>query len=355
MFLLVIIVLVSLAVSFLCSVLEATLLSTTVGELTSRANSGDKGAAILLDLKKNQIDNSISAILTLNTIAHTIGAALSGAQAAVVFGDEWVGAFSAVLTVLILIVTEIIPKTIGTVYAGRLAGPVGRFLKFLIMILKPILVVTHFLTKLVAKGEKRVISRGEIVAMVEMANDEGTLEGQQSKVLVNVLKFSEIQVDNIMTPRTVIAMLPEDMTLGEMVKDDRLSNFSRLPVYGQNRDDITGYLLVRDALRMAAGGADSDTLITELKRPMWFLPETVSVEAAMRQFLDRREHMAIVVDEHGGVSGLVTLEDIVETVLGAEIMDEFDAVTDLRKLALELRDKRLKRLEADNRIYKNEP
>lgn len=345
MLLLVIIVLSGLSVSFICSVQEATLLSTTIGELTDRAQAGDKGAAVLLDLKQNRLEYSISAILTLNTIAHTIGAALSGAQAASVFGDQWVGAFSAVLTVLILVATEIIPKTLGTVYGSRLAGIVGRSIKFEITVLYPILWVVHFLTRLVARGEKNPISKGEILAMVQMATDEGTLEGSESRVLTNVLRFDDVTVDDIMTPRTVVQMLPSEATLADLIEREPRSTASRIPLYEQTRDGVVGYILAREALRAAARGEDPTTPLSTFRRDVWFMPETVSISDALRQFLNRREHLAIVVDEHGGVSGLVTLEDIVETVLGAEILDEFDAVADLRKYAIEVRDRRLKRLQ----------
>lgn len=205
MLLLVIIVLAALTVSALCSVLEACLLSVSVASLSERASQGDKSAARLLELKQVHMESSIGAILTYNTIAHTIGAALSGAQAARVFGDAWVGVFSAVLTVLILVATEIIPKTVGMVYADRLVGFVGLVITAMI---KPpmrwILYVTHALTRIFVRGEKRKISRGEVLATVRMAARDGSLAETESAVVANLLKLRQITVDNILTPRTVM-------------------------------------------------------------------------------------------------------------------------------------------------------
>ncbi len=345
---------IALLVSFLCSILEATLLSISAAELKERSGRGDKGAAMLLDLKQNQLDNAIGAILTLNTVAHTLGSALSGVQVGELFGTQWVGAFGAVLTVLVLVGTEIIPKTLGTAHASGLASFAGRTITLMIFSLKPLLFLTHFLTRLVSRGERRPISRGELLAMVEMAADEGTLDQGRQQVLTNVLKFDGIPISAIMTPRTVVTMISADSTLGALIGDDTVSAYSRVPVYDKGgRDDVIGYILVRDAFRAAARGADPAEPVTTWLRKIWALPLETSVDAAMRQFLDRHDPLAIVVGEHGGVSGLVTLEDVLETVLGAEIVDEFDRTADLRQLAVELRDKRLKRLEEGGRLFES--
>ncbi len=348
MVLLVLIVVGSLTISFICSVLEATLLSSRDADLIQRTNQGDQGAAVLLDIRRTQIDDAISAILTLNTIAHTIGAALSGAQAAEVFGDQWVGVFSGVLTVLILVITEIIPKTLGTVYASQLSGAVGRFLRILVVLMKPLLFITRALTRLVSHGEKSPVSRGELLAMVQIAAEEGTLEDSEMQAVSNLLRFDDIPVTSIMTPRTVLALTQMDTPVAEVVTNKNLSIFSRIPLYEQNRDQITGYVLMRDLLQINVIGSEEEkkTTARDHMRPLRLLPETTSVGKAMSLLLEHKEHLAIIIDEHGGVSGLVTLEDLVETILGVEIMDEADHVADLRQLAISMRDKRLARMEA---------
>ncbi len=333
----------ALSISFLCSILEAGILSVRASELHTRAKQGDQGAAILLDLKENRIDDSISAILTLNTIAHTIGAALAGAQAAAVFGDPWVGAFSGVLTLLVLVFTEIIPKTLGTAKASELAGFVGRTVSLLTRALAPLLWFTRALTRLIAKEEKHQISRGELAVLVGMAARQGTLMADQSRVFENVLRLEEIRVEDIMTPRTVALMAPMTMKLGEFLDLPGSEIFTRIPLYSGDRDQIEGYVFQRDVLRAAARGEASDRPLADFKRPTWFLLDQTSLTAALKQFVEHPEHMAMVTDEFGAVQGLVTLEDVIETVLGAEIVDESDRHVDLRELAKQRRDARTKR------------
>ncbi len=332
----------ALGISFLCSVLEATLLSSREAELSSRAASGNRGAKILLELKQNRVEDAISAILTLNTIAHTIGAALAGAQAAVVFGDAWVGAFSGVLTLLVLVFTEIIPKTLGTVHAARLSGFVGRTITVLTTVLAPILFLTRALTRLFESGHEQVMSRGELAAVVAMATRQGTLKAQESQMLDNVLSLQSITVSDVMTPRPVVQMMPATATIAELAASDHARQFSRIPLYGANRDDIVGYLLQREVFGALATGRDKSTPLSDFKREAWYLPASTSLPNALEQFLERREHLALIADEFGAVRGLTTLEDVLETVLGAEILDESDRVADMRQLALRLRDERMK-------------
>jgi CBS domain containing-hemolysin-like protein len=348
--LLVVIVVISLSFSFLCSILEAALLTVSTAELTERKTRGDKGAILMLEMKTEHLENSISAILTLNTIAHTIGATLAGAQAAKIWLDQGAAVFGFVLTILVLVATEIIPKTLGTVHASSLAGFVGRTIKILVFILKPMLFITHYLTSLVARGDKKPISRGELIAMVDMAHMDATLDPEERNILTNVLKFDDIPISTIMTPRTVVTMVDKNASLEVLIHDDAISAYSRVPVFEDDRDNITGYVLVRDILKAAATGRDLNTSIDSFVRDIWFLPEVVSVDDAMRQFLERHEPMAMVIDEHGAVAGLLTLEDVLETVLGAEITDETDHTVDLRQLALQLRDQRLDRLRASGRL-----
>lgn len=334
----------ALGISFLCSILEATLLSSRESELSSRAEHGNSGAARLLALKRDRLEDAIGAILTLNTIAHTIGAALGGAQAAVVFGDPWVGVFSAVLTLLVLVFTEIIPKTLGTVHAARLAGFVGSTITLLTRLLAPILFVTRALTRIFESKHEQEMTRGELAAVVAMATRQGTIKTSESQVMDNVLSLEEVKVSDVMTPRTVVQMLPETASIADLAGDPEARHFSRLPLYRQTRDEVVGYVMQREAFGALANGQSPETGLIEFKRDAWVLPNSTSLAEALREFLRRREHLALVVDEFAAVVGLVTLEDVMETVLGAEIVDESDRVRDMRKLALKLRDERLGRL-----------
>jgi CBS domain containing-hemolysin-like protein len=342
MLLLVLIVTVSLSVSFLCSILEASLLSASLVELSRRRDKGDRGAARLLALKEDRLEDSIAAILTYNTIAHTVGAALAGAQAAVVFGDAWVGVFSGVLTLLILVITEIIPKTIGTVHAERLAGVVGRIIS--LMLLPPmrwILFLTRALTRLFTARRHRTTTRGDVLAMLKIATRDGALRQEETRVLANFLRFDEITVGVVMTPRTVVTMFEEGTTLQEVLADPESRAYSRFPIYNQTRDHVTGYVLVRAVLRAVQDGADPASPVSAYKRPLLIVSEELSVGAALREFTGQKAHLAVVTDELGVVTGLVTMEDLVETALGVEIVDELDRAVDLRKVATELRDRRL--------------
>jgi CBS domain containing-hemolysin-like protein len=333
----------ALTVSFVCSILEATILSIRVTELEERREAGSKAAGRLLLLKQNRLDDAISAILILNTVAHTIGAALAGAQAAVVFGSAWVGVFSGILTLLVLLFTEIIPKTIGTAYASRLVPVVAAMLRVLTTVLAPLLILTRIVTRLIAPLRREPISRGELAALVSMATREGALETQQSRVFENVLELDSIEVEDVMTPRTVIVMLAENAVLGDLIDHAETSAVSRIPLFAGNRDQVTGYVLQREALLEAARGMPRETPLAKFRRDVHFLPETAPLSVALRHFLAAHEHLAMAVDEFGGVSGVVTLEDLLETILGVEIIDESDRVADLRHLAAELRDRRLAR------------
>ncbi|MCB1045136.1 MAG: DUF21 domain-containing protein [Acidobacteria bacterium] len=336
----------ALSISFLCSILEAGLLSVRISRLIELKDTGSRGAGMLLNLKQHRIDDAISAILTLNTIAHTVGAAMAGAQAAVVFGDRWVGVFSGVLTLLILVITEIIPKTLGTVHATRLAPYVGMTTQLLVTVMSPLLVITRALTRILSRSSRKAVTSGELNAMVALAAREGTLSAYQSQALANLLAFESIKLDDVMTPRPVVSMLPLSSTVAEFVAHPALKTFSRIPLFDQNIDDVKGYVLVREVLQSVAMGGRSDRGVLRFLRPIRFLPKRFTVGAALKSLLAERDHMAIVVDEYGGVSGLVTLEDLFETILGVEIVDESDQIADLQEKAQELRERRLARIKA---------
>jgi CBS domain containing-hemolysin-like protein len=334
----------ALGVSFICSLLEATLLSVRLGTLSEQRKAGRRGAGLLLDLKRNRVDDAISAILILNTISNTLGATLAGAQAARVFGSAWIGLFSGVLTLLILVVSEIIPKTLGAVYARSLAWLVGWALLYLTRAMAPALVISRVMTRLLTRGRKSVFSRGELTALIETATRDGALSPDESALLANLLRVREVQVEDVMTPRTVTFMMPVTATVRELLAEPEAEAFSRIPLYREDPDNVVGYVLQRDVLKAAASGCDRERRLEGFMREIWFIPELTSVGQALQQFLERREPIAMVADEHGALAGLVTLEDLTETMLGTEIVDEFDRIVDLRQKALELRDRRLQRL-----------
>ena len=355
MILLVLYISLALGVSFLCSLLEATLLASRNVALTGQRDAGSRGAGKLLDLKRNRVDDAISAILILNTVANTLGATLAGAQAARVFGNAWVGVFSGVLTFLILIVSEIIPKTLGASYARQLSPVVGWSLLLLTRLLAPALMLSSRLTRLLTRGRNSVVSRGELEAIVATATLQGTLSADESKMFANLLRFNDVQVEDVMTPRTVTFMLESRDTVNSLLSHPEGRVFSRIPLFREHRDNVVGYVLQSDVLRAAAEGDDREQPLESYMREISFIPELATVGAALRQILERSEAIAMVTDEHGGVAGLVTLEDLTETILGVEIVDESDRVVDLRQAAKLLRDRRLARVHRKRQSSRGEP
>jgi CBS domain containing-hemolysin-like protein len=334
----------ALGISFLCSLLEAALLSTRMVWLTERRAAGSRGAGLLLELKQSRIDDAISAILILNTVSNTLGATLAGARAAHVFGSSWVGVFSGVMTLLILILSEIIPKTLGAVYAAPLSGFVGWVLDFLIRLMSPVLFLSRAITRLLTRDRVPGLSRGELATVIAMATREGVISPEESRMFTNLLRFNKIQVEDVMTPRTVAFMLRDESTISEMLAEPEAEVFSRIPLFHEHRDNVVGYVLQRDVLKAVAGDCDRSRPLREFMRPISYVPELATVGPALRQILEQREPIAMVTDEHGGVAGLVTLEDLTETILGVEIVDESDRHADMREAALRLREERLERL-----------
>jgi CBS domain containing-hemolysin-like protein len=345
----------ALGVSFLCSLLEAALLSARIVSLSQHRAAGSRGAALLLELKQSRLEDAISAVLIINTVANTLGATMAGARAAVVFGSAWVGLFSGVLTFLILLFSEIIPKTLGSAYAAPLSGFVGRVLHLLTRAMAPVLLVSRAITRLLARDRKVSFSRGDLATVIAVATKDGAISTDESRLFENLLRFREVQVEDVMTPRTVAFMLPDDATIADLLEKPEAEVFSRIPIFSEDRDHILGYVLQRDVLKAAAAGCDTGQLLKSYMRPITFMPELASVGSALRQILMRREHLAAVTDEHGGISGLVTLEDLTETILGVEIVDESDRVIDLRQAAAKLRDERLERLLKKRRLQLDEP
>ncbi len=341
--------LLALVVSFLCSVAESVLLSISPSYIEGQKEKRPKHAALLKRLKQDNVDQSLAAILTLNTIAHTVGAIGAGAKATVVFGSAWFGLFSAVMTLLILFFSEIVPKTIGVVYWTKLVDPSLFFVNTLIVVLYPIVWISERLTKFISRGKvTHIFCRDEFIAMAQVGLETGQIHSKESKIIRNLFRFESLKVADIMTPRIVISALAEDMKINDSLKQVIQTPFSRLPLYRTYTDDITGFVLKKDVLISSAQKRGDEKLKT-LKREILAIPESVSLTALLERFLKDRQHIAIVVNEHGGTDGLVTLEDLIETLMGMEIMDETDDVEDMRALARKQWVKRAKAmgLEAD--------
>ncbi len=335
-FLLVFYVLVALVVSFLCSIAEAVLLSITPSFIENEKTKHPKRAKLLKRLKQDDIDRSLAAILTLNTVAHTAGAIGAGAKASVVFGSAWFGLFSAVMTLMILYLTEIVPKTIGAVYWMKLVGPMSVFVRLIITLLYPLVWVSERLTKLIARDAKvHIFSRDEFLAMTRIGEQAGHLNDRESRIIQNLFRFNVLKAEDVMTPRTVLATLSEKLPLQEAIGFLHNIQFSRIPVYKETIDDITGFVLRDDVLLKNSQGQGGDPLAS-LKRPIHVVPNTMPLSLLFDALLEQRQHIAIVVNEYGGTEGLVTLEDLVETLIGAEITDELDKVEDMRALARRL-------------------
>ncbi|MDX1314725.1 MAG: hemolysin family protein, partial [Eudoraea sp.] len=340
---------VSIFFSFLCSILEAVLLSITPTFVNVKKSEG-KAYALGLEALKKDVDKPLIAILTLNTIAHTVGAILVGVQAKVTymelygsrehtfFGfsfteDLMVGIVSTIMTILILVASEIIPKTIGATYWKRLANFTTKALNIMVWVLKwtGLMWLLQLSTRLIGSkgGHGSVLSREDFTAMADIAHEEGVFQESESKVIKNLLKFDEVTVRDIMTPRTVMKIAPETMTVKEFFKNNPKLRFSRIPVYGERVDIITGYVLKDNVLEEIIE-EKGDIPLSQIKRDILVTTRDTSIPQLFETLIAKREHIALVVDEFGSVSGLVTMEDVIETLLGLEIMDESDNVEDLQ-------------------------
>jgi len=310
-------------------------MSTPLSFVNMREDEGYKPAK---RFKKYKTDNArpIAAILSLNTIANTIGAAGVGAQATAVFGSRWFGLVSIITTILILVFSEIIPKTIGTNYWRKLMGFTARTLHIIITLLFPIVWVVEKLSKSIAATDEdeTAVSREEVAAMADMAEDEEVIDEDENKIIQNVIKLDDVKAEDVMTPTTVAAIAPEQMTLKEFYLDKTYSHFSRIPVYSDSDEYITGYVLRSEALEMLTEDKFNTTL-GDIKREIAMYGEKLPVSEIWNSMLSNKRHIACVIDEYGSFQGIITLEDIIETIVGLEIMDERDDVADLRQLALD--------------------
>ncbi|WP_201588218.1 CNNM domain-containing protein [Psychrobacter jeotgali] len=342
--LLVLFVVIAIGISFICSLAESALLSMTPSFIADVQESNPKKAGMLQRLKVDNIDQSLAAILTLNTVAHTLGSIGAGAQATIVFGSAWFGLFSAVMTLAILFISEIIPKTLGTVYWRQLSGMVAYFVRGIIVVLYPLIWISERLTKLLVRGkEPQTFSRREFAALASIGEESGQIDPLESRIIRNLLAFGAIKVEDIMTPRSVMLAFEQNKTVAELLADRPKLTFSRLPIYDGDLDNVTGFVLKTDILLAKVNHAMHKPL-TQFQREITFVFSKMKLFDLLELMLKNRIHIAITVGEYGEVKGLVTLEDVFETLLGLEIVDEIDRVEDMQALARQMMDRRVERL-----------
>ncbi len=344
MFLLILYVFIAVGFSFLCSVAEAVLLSVNSAYIGVLEQDGKPSGKVLRELKRD-INKPLAVILSLNTIAHTVGAAGVGAQAGALFGSVYVGVVSAVLTLVILVFSEIIPKALGANYWRQLAPITGICLKYLIKILYPFVWMSETLIKILPfEPEMHGFNRQEFAAMAVQGGQEGQLEEQELSVLKNVLLLRDMQVKHVMTPRSVVFSIPETLTVDDFFEQNTEQRFSRIPITEpENKDEVTGFVLLTDLLLAQAKG-HGDYPLQKLRRDLPALIDGISLSRALEILLSNNVAIMLVVDEYGAMQGVVTLEDLLETLIGREIVDESDAVVDMQKLARRLAKRRKKNL-----------
>ncbi|TDG15944.1 DUF21 domain-containing protein [Seongchinamella unica] len=331
MTLLVLYLLLAIGVSFLCSVLEAVLLSVTSGYVVTQVEKYPKRGVVLKGVK-DDLDRSLSSILILNTFAHTMGAAGVGAQAVKIYGERWEGLIAFLLTLAILYLSEIIPKTLGATFWKQLALPAAFVIALLVKLLFPFVWLSALVTRLFSSADNDIISREELTAMAELGARHGSLRNQESELLQNILSLRGVRTEDILTPRTVVAALPEVLTVEQGLAELGERPFNRIPIYRSTLDSVTG-VVYRPALLEEALAGRGEQKLVELANPVFRVSEELPVLALQDLFLKRKEHLFLVEDEYGQTAGIVTLEDAIETLLGREIMDESDKVEDMQQLA----------------------
>ncbi len=319
-------------VSFVCSVLESVLLSVTIPFISVLEKEKPKAGALLKQHKHN-INKSIASILILNTIANTVGAAAVGAQAERVFGSGALFWVSAILTFAILFAGEIIPKTIGATYWKQLSPLAAYVIKFFIWLTYPVILLTLFVTNRIKKGDEgHSLSKEELLESTLLSEDEGVLDEQESDIIENILKLDDIKVHDILTPRSVVFALDGERTVSDIVKNEAdIFKYSRIPVYDGNIEKVTGMILTKHLFSQAL--KDDSVKLKAIQKDIYRINEQVPVSWALDLFIEKKEHMFLVLDKYDQVEGIVTLEDCVETILGVEIVDESDAHVDMRELA----------------------
>jgi len=336
---LIIAVLFAMIASACCSMIEAVLYSVPLRHIESLVLKKNESGKILKELR-NDIERPITAILSLNTIANTMGAAIAGSAVADVFGHQWVGYFSVLFTLMILVFSEVLPKTAGVVYARQLVYFVAFPLKWLVTIMSPVIWLCGHVTGIIAKGYKQEqISPEELKTMAQMGLRTGGIKQYQEIVIENILSMDKRIAKDVMTPRTVMFSLPKDLTLKEACLECSRWEHSRIPVYDKGIEDVVGIVFTKEILLSLAEGR-KDLRLADIMRPVHFVAETARLSNLLKELMTSRQKLFVVIDEFGGLSGLISLEDILEDILGGEIVDESDQVEDKQKLAKE-KEKRL--------------
>ena len=331
--LLVFFLLLAMVVSFTCSLMESVLLSTPISFVNMKETEGDKKALALKNFKEH-IDKPLAAILSINTVANTVGAAGVGAQATKLFESVHFGIVSAVLTLLLLVFSEIIPKTIGSRFYRTLIMHIVLPLKFMIVIAYPFVLFSRLTAKMLGNNEfEATVSREEVSAMMDIATDEGEFEVKENKLIQNIMRLETIKVEDIMTPQIVVLTASEELTVEEFHRDKSYLHYSRIPVYEEdNEDGITGYVLQKTVLDHLAND-DFSVRLKDIRRNIVIAREGLSITTLWETLLEEKEHIALIVDEYGSFAGIVTLEDIIESILGLEIVDETDSEVDMQQYA----------------------
>lgn len=336
----------ALSASFLCSILEAALLSVTPSHLAKLEQDRPKVGARLRALK-SQIDRPLAAILSLNTIANTAGAAGVGAEAQRIWGSQALAVASVALTLSILFISEILPKTLGAMHWRRLTGFIAAVLPPLILLTLPLVWMSEAVTRSLKR--RRVadkLSREEFAALARIGEEQGVFDESEMRILRNLFLFGSLRTRDIMTPRTVVFSLEENTTVRNAIARRGSMIFSRIPIWRDNPDHVTGYIL-KDQLLLRAARNELDVPVHSFAREALMVPDTIPVPALFEKLLDNREHIAVVVDEYGGVDGVVTMEDVIETLIGLEIVDEMDSVQDMRAMARSKWEARAKHIESN--------
>lgn len=329
---LVIAVLTVILVSAMCSLFEAVLYSIPMSRIEALIQRGKRSGTILQQLR-GQVEKPITAILSLNTISNTAGAAVAGALAAAYWGEDKLIYFSATFTLVILLFSEVIPKTAGVVYSRSLAGIIARPLQLLTVAMSPIVWLCGFVTRLITGGQSQdSVSPDEMVVMAKVGHRTGALAEGESKVIQNILTMRTRFAKQAMTPRTVVFSLHAEETVGDVYKNERLRTHSRFPIFDPRPNDVIGLVYSRDVLASAAAD-EMDTQLRDIAKPMHFIPDDTSLDKALEAFLERDDHLFSLIDEYGGFAGVLTLEDVVEEVLGTQIVDETDTEANLREVA----------------------
>ncbi len=339
---------IAIVVSFLCSLWEAVLLSITPSYALVKQREGTAMGNTLARFKAN-IDQPLAAILTLNTVAHTIGAIGVGREATLIWADShaWITGIlvPAVMTLGVLVLSELIPKTIGAMHWKRLAGFSVTSLRIIIVLLWPLVWFSRQITGLLKSDDSSsIFTRSDFLVMADIGADEGVFQQQESELIKSFLRFAGVRARDIMTPRTVVQVAPEEMSIRDWFEANRDQSFSRIPLFEDgHRDQISGYILKDDVLAKLVDG-DENQVMGDLTRKIMVIPESFVIPTLFNQFLQQREHIALVVDEFGGMSGIVTMEDVIEALLGTDIIDESDNDENMQALARKTWERRARKL-----------